>query len=89
MTKISWRLQVRLNHPQNLRHGFVIIYIMRTLSDTQFGDRAPACTALVYVDDATSRLMVVLFAGVESTFAYFEATHQCLKTLRHAARILQ
>src|ERR1700678_54869 len=44
-----------------------------------FEDRAPACTALVYVDDATSRLMVVLFAGVESTFAYFEATHQHLK----------
>jgi hypothetical protein len=44
-----------------------------------FEDRAPACTALVYVDDATSRLMVVLFVGVESTFAYFEATHQYLK----------
>jgi hypothetical protein len=39
-----------------------------------FEDRAPACTALVYVDDATSRLMVVLFTGTESTFAYFEAT---------------
>jgi hypothetical protein len=44
-----------------------------------FEDRAAACTALVYVDDATSRLMVVLFVGVESTFAYFEATHQYLK----------
>src|SRR6202790_2015966 len=44
-----------------------------------FEDRAPACTALVYVDDATGRLMVVLFVGVESTFAYFEATHQYLK----------
>jgi hypothetical protein len=44
-----------------------------------FEDRAPACTALVYVDDATSRLMVVLFVGVESTFAYFEATQQYLK----------
>jgi hypothetical protein len=43
-----------------------------------FEDRAPACTALVYVDDATSRLMVVLFTGVESTFAYFEATRQYL-----------
>ena len=43
-----------------------------------FENRAPACTALVYVDDATSRLMVVLFTGVESTFAYFEATRQYL-----------
>jgi len=32
------------------------------------------CTALVYVDDATSQLMVVRFAGSESTFSYFEAT---------------
>jgi hypothetical protein len=33
----------------------------------------------VYVDDATSRLMVVLFVGAESTFAYFEASHKCLE----------
>jgi hypothetical protein len=43
-----------------------------------FEDRAPPCTTLVYVDDATSRLMVVLFTGTESTFAYFEATRQYL-----------
>jgi hypothetical protein len=41
-----------------------------------FEDRAPQCTTLVYVDDATSRLMVVLFCGSESTFGYFEATRQ-------------
>ena len=41
-----------------------------------FEDRAPMCTALVYVDDATSRLMVVHFTGTESTFAYFEATRE-------------
>jgi hypothetical protein len=44
-----------------------------------FEERAPVCTALVYVDDATSRLMVVLFTGTESTFAYFEATRQYLE----------
>jgi transposase len=44
-----------------------------------FEDRAPMCTALVYVDDATSRLMVVRFAGTESTFAYFEATREYLE----------
>jgi Homeodomain-like domain len=43
-----------------------------------FEDRAPPCTALVYVDDATSRLMTVYFTGAESTFAYFEATRQYL-----------
>jgi hypothetical protein len=44
-----------------------------------FEDRAPACTALVYVDDATSRLMVVRFMGTESTFAYFEATREYIE----------
>jgi hypothetical protein len=44
-----------------------------------FEDRAPVCTAIVYVDDATSRLMVVRFAGTESTFAYFEATREYLQ----------
>jgi hypothetical protein len=43
-----------------------------------FEERAPACTALVYVDDATSRLMHVYFTGAESTFAYFEATREYL-----------
>jgi hypothetical protein len=46
-----------------------------------FEDRAPVCTALVYVDDATSRLMHILFTGTESTFGYFEATRQYF--LRH------
>ncbi len=41
-----------------------------------FESRAPECTALVYVDDATSRLMVVRFSGAESTFGYFEATRE-------------
>jgi transposase len=44
-----------------------------------FEDRAPMCTAIVYVDDASSRLMVVRFAGTESTFAYFEATREYLE----------
>ncbi|EKZ96111.1 transposase [Cupriavidus sp. HMR-1] len=39
-----------------------------------FEDRAPACTLLVYVDDATSRLMQLLFVPTESTLAYFTAT---------------
>ncbi|ADG20772.1 transposase [Paraburkholderia sp. JPY681] len=39
-----------------------------------FDNRAPQCTLLAYVDDATSRLMHVLFTATESTFSYFEAT---------------
>jgi hypothetical protein len=44
-----------------------------------FEERAPASTVLVYVDDATSRLMLVHFTGAESTFSYFEATRGYLE----------
>jgi hypothetical protein len=43
-----------------------------------FEDRAPMCTALVFVDDATSRLMWLKFPGTESTFTYFEAMREYL-----------
>ena len=44
-----------------------------------FEDRGPACTALVFIDDATSRLMQILFNGTESTFGYFEATRRYVR----------
>jgi hypothetical protein len=44
-----------------------------------FESRAPRCVALVYVDDATSRLMQLRFAESESTFDYFEATRGYLE----------
>ncbi|KWC48861.1 transposase [Burkholderia ubonensis] len=44
-----------------------------------FEERAPQCTLLVYVDDATSRLMMLHFTATESTFSYFEATRAYLE----------
>lgn len=44
-----------------------------------FEDRGPRCTLLVYIDDATSRLMELCFAVVESTFDYFRATRRYLE----------
>lgn len=44
-----------------------------------FEDRGPACTLLVYVDDATGQLMQLLFVPTESTFAYFAATRAYLE----------
>lgn len=44
-----------------------------------FEDRAPACTLLVYIDDASSRLMHLHFTPAESTFGYFEATRRYLE----------
>ena len=39
-----------------------------------FEDRGPPCTLLVFVDDATSRLMHLRFVPSESAFAYMAAT---------------
>ena len=39
-----------------------------------FERRGPQCTLLVYIDDATSRLMHLQFVETESTFDYFKAT---------------
>jgi hypothetical protein len=44
-----------------------------------FEDRGPPCTLLVYVDDATSRLMHLKFVATESTFDYFQATREYLE----------
>jgi hypothetical protein len=44
-----------------------------------FEERGPRCTLLVYVDDATSRVMELCFAESESTFDYFRATRRYLE----------
>ena len=44
-----------------------------------FEDRGPQSTLLIYVDDATSRLMHLKFVETESTFDYFQATREYLE----------
>ena len=39
-----------------------------------FEDRGPQCTLLVFIDDATSRLMLLTFVPSESALAYLQAT---------------
>ncbi len=39
-----------------------------------FENRGPTCTLLAFVDDATSRLMLLRFVVSESAFSYFTAT---------------
>lgn len=43
-----------------------------------FEDRAPRCTTLAFIDDATSRIMELRFVEDESTFEYFAATRSYL-----------
>jgi transposase len=45
-----------------------------------FEGRAPKCTLLVFVDDATSRLMHLQFVAAETTFSYFAAVRAYLTT---------
>ncbi|GAB2872793.1 hypothetical protein GCM10027093_05410 [Paraburkholderia jirisanensis] len=50
-----------------------------------FENRAPACTLLVFIHDATRRLMTPHFTATESTFSYFEAIRTYLQ--RHGKPI--
>src|SRR6185369_3439342 len=45
-----------------------------------FEGRAPKCTLLVFVDDATSRLMYLQFVEAETTFNYFAGVRSYLTT---------
>jgi len=44
-----------------------------------FEDRAPKCVLLVYVDDATGKLMALWMCESESSFSYFHATRTYLR----------
>ena len=44
-----------------------------------FEERGPYCSLLVYVDDATGKLMELLFVRTESAFRYFAATASYLR----------
>lgn len=45
-----------------------------------FEDRGPVCTLLVFIDDATGKLMQTRFVDSESTQAYFAALRDYLQT---------
>jgi transposase len=44
-----------------------------------FEDRGPACSLLVYIDDATGELLELYFTPTETTFSYFAATRRYLQ----------
>ncbi|KRB83469.1 transposase [Noviherbaspirillum sp. Root189] len=65
--------------PRNRRHCVGELIQIDGSDHRWFEDRAPACTLLVFIDDATSRLMHLHFTYSESTFSYFEATRAYLE----------
>jgi len=73
------RKQRRQFHQPRLRRECYGELIQIDGSDHRwFEDRAPPCTLLVFIDDATSTLMELRFVKSESTFSYFEALESYL-----------
>lgn len=64
----------RLHPPRHRReHDGELIQIDGS-THAWFEDRGPPCTLLVFIDDATSKLMHLAFVASESTFSYLDAT---------------
>ena len=71
--------RARRSYPPRVRRACLGELVQIDGSDhAWFEDRGPRCTLLVYVDDATSRLMELCFADSESTLDYFRATRRYL-----------
>lgn len=68
----------KIYQPRNRRHCLGELIQIDGSDHRWFEDRGPACTLLVYIDDATSRLMHLHFTYSESTFSYYEATRAYL-----------
>jgi len=64
----------KIHQPRNRRSCLGELIQIDGSDHAWFEDRAPSCTLLVFIDDATSRLMQLHFVPTESSFAYFEAT---------------
>jgi len=74
------RKQRRTFHQPRLRRECYGELIQIDGSDHHwFEDRGPACTLLVFIDDATSTLMHLQFVKSESTFSYFGALERYLE----------
>jgi transposase len=69
----------KLHQPRNRRACLGELVQIDGSDHRWFEERAPACTLLVFIDDATGRLMALHFTATESTFSYFEATRHYLE----------
>jgi transposase len=64
----------RVHQPRHRRDRLGELVQVDGCEHAWFEDRGPPCTLLVFVDDATSRLMHLRFVPAESAFAYMAAT---------------
>lgn len=70
----------RVHQPRSRRSCFGELIQIDGCNHEWFEERGPRCVLLVFVDDATSRLMELRFAHSESTFDYFESTKHYIAT---------
>src|SRR3954468_21423491 len=66
--------RARVHQPRHRRDRLGELVQVDGCEHYWFEDRGPPCTLLVFVDDATSRLMHLRFVPSESAFAYMAAT---------------
>ena len=71
--------QKRIHQPRSRRDCVGELVQVDGSEHWWFEDRGPQCTLLVFVDDATSRVMHLQFVESESTFAYFDAARAYLE----------
>ncbi|MBY4949440.1 ISNCY family transposase, partial [Cupriavidus respiraculi] len=69
----------KVHQPRHRRACFGELIQIDGSDHRWFEDRGPACTLLVYVDDATGQLMQLRFVPTESTFSYFAATRSYIE----------
>ncbi|WP_040853551.1 ISNCY family transposase [Phyllobacterium sp. YR531] len=72
----------RLHQPRNRRECFGELVQIDGSHHWWFEDRGPKCALLVFIDDATGKLLHLRFARSENTFDYFHATKAYLKEWR-------
>jgi hypothetical protein len=69
-----------IHQPRLRREAFGELIQIDGSEHRWFEDRGNACTLLVFIDDATGRLMQLQFVSSESTASYFEALRGYLET---------
>ena len=69
----------RVHQPRNRRECFGEQIQIDGSPHDWFEGRGPKCTLLVYIDDATGKLMECQFVKSESTFTYFDSTRRYIE----------
>jgi transposase len=69
----------RIQQPRHRRDCYGELVQIDGCEHHWFEDRSPKCVLLVYVDDATGKLMALRMCESESSFSYFHATRSYLE----------